>query len=356
MISKLGLQRFSTTELAMGGVALATVAIVTLIDLRASQPGVPAQPQPALQPGVPSAAQQQQASVLSGASSAAQAQSSGDQLRLESTGSVDPPPSEQSEPRVASREPVEETVDSSSANSNSANSNSANSNTVNPNTANPTGANSNTANSAWNVAVLSKDSAETASPEPALNPQNRTDALWVQARLADLGYFTGNRSGIWGPVSRGALRDFKLMNGLQDDDQWDKETELRLSSKQVIPAAKTFIGGWAEDGDQCRSGAPLVISSHAAKAEGGQCDFRSVRRDTPGRWHVDAVCSDGESSWNANVNLKLNAPKLIWSSERGTATYVRCTKSSTGDKGTVVQSFQDWLKGVKKLVFVHPDD
>jgi peptidoglycan hydrolase-like protein with peptidoglycan-binding domain len=339
MISKLDLQRFSTTELAMGGVALATIALVTLIDLRASHPGVPtaAQPQPALQPGVPSAAQLQ---------SAAQPQSPVDQSRLESTGSIDPPPSELSEPRVASREPVEETVDSPSANSNTANSTSSNS----------AGSNSNTANSAWNVAVLPKLGAEAeASAEPGLNPQNKSDAIWLQARLADLGYFTGSRSGVWGPVSRNALRDFKIMNGLQDDDQWDKETEQRLSSKQVVPAAKTFIGGWAEDIDQCRSGAPLVINSHAAKAAGGECDFRSVRRDTAARWHVEAVCTDGGSSWNANVNLKLNAPKLIWSSERGTATYVRCAKSS-GEKGTAIRSFQDWLQGMRKLVFVHAED
>jgi hypothetical protein len=340
MISKLSLQRFSATELAMGGVALVTVVLVTFIDLRASQPSVPptAQTQPAMQPGVPSTAQAQSA-LQPGVSSAVQPQSPGDQSRLESTGSIDPPPSELSEPRVASREPVEETVDSPSANSNTANS-----------------------NTAWNVAVLPKQTAETAaSPEPALNPQNPTDAIWVQARLADLGYFTGTRSGVWGPVSRNALRDFKSMNGLQEDDQWDKETEQRLASKQVIPAAKTFLGGWAEDTDQCRSGAPLVINSRAAKAAGGECDFRSVKRDTPARWHVEAVCTDGGSSWNANVNLKLNAPKLIWSSERGTATYVRCPKSSTssaslGDKGTLVQSFQDWLRGVKKQVFVHAED
>jgi peptidoglycan hydrolase-like protein with peptidoglycan-binding domain len=331
MISKLGLQRFSSTELAVGGVALATVALVTVIDLRASQPGVPsaAQPLPALQPGVPSAAQPQ---------------SSVDQSRLESTGSIDPPPGELAEPRVASREPLDEPVDSPSTSSNTANSTSANS----------AGANSNSANSAWNVAVLPKQATETAA-SPELNLQNRSDAMFVQARLADLGYFTGNRKGIWGPVSRNALRDFKIMNGLQDDDQWDKETEQRLSSKQVIPAAKTFIGGWAEDIDQCASGAPLVINSHAAKAAGGECDFRSVRRDTAARWHVEAVCTDGGSSWNANVNLKLSTPKLIWSSERGTATYVRCAKSA-GEKGTVVRSFQDWLQGVRKLVFVHAED
>jgi hypothetical protein len=304
MISKLNLQRFSPSELAMGGVALATVALVTLMDLRASQPRDP---------------------------SSAQLQSRLDQSRFETVGSIDPPPSEPTEPRRTIREPqlaVEDTVDPPSAN---------------------------TANAPWNAAQLPKLATETAdAPEPELNPQNPSNAIWVQARLADLGYFTGSRSGVWGPASRSALRDFKSMNGLQEDDRWDRETEQRLSSKQVVPAAKTFIGGWAEDIDQCRNGAPLVINSRTAKAVGAECDFRSVKHENAARWHVQAVCTDGASSWNANVSLKLSVPKLIWSSERGTATYVRCAKSaSLGENGTLIQSMGDWLQGVRKLVFVH---
>jgi hypothetical protein len=67
MISKLDLQRFSVSELAMGGMALATVALVTLIDLRAFQPPDP---------------------------SSAHPQSPLDQSRLETTRSISPPPSE----------------------------------------------------------------------------------------------------------------------------------------------------------------------------------------------------------------------------------------------------------------------
>jgi hypothetical protein len=314
-----------------------------------------AQPQAASRPEVPSAVQPQ--SPL-------------DQSRLESTASIDPP-SEQSEPRGAIHEPQQESVDTPSANSNTENSNTANTNAGNISTS------SSNSKTAWNVAVLPKQITETAaSSEPELNPQNPSNAIWVQARLADLGYFTGSRSGVWGPATRSALRDFKSMNGLQEDDQWDKETEQRLSSRLVIPAAKTFIGGWAEDSDQCRTGAVLSINSRAAKSTGAECDFRSVKRETAARWHVEAVCTDGGRPWTANVNLKLNTPKLTWSSERGTATYVRCAKpptslgersaslgersaslgersASVGDRGTFVQDFEDWLQGVRKLVFVH---
>jgi hypothetical protein len=334
MISKLDLQRFSAPELAMGGVALATVALVTLIDLRASQTRDPSsnQPQRALQSLDPSTAQPQR-TLQPSDPPPTQLQSPLDQSRFETTGSIDPPPSEPSDPRGPIRE---ETVD-------------------------PPSANSNTANAAWSAAVLPKQTTETGDPpDTELNPQNPSDAIWVQARLADLGYFTGNRSGVWGPASRSALRDFKSMNGLQEDDRWDRETELRLSSKQVVPAARTFIGGWAEDIDQCRNGALVVISSRAAKAAGGECDFRSIKREAAARWQVQALCSDGGSLWNANVSLKLNAPKLVWSSERGTATYLRCAKPGTssaslGESRTapLIQSFGDWLQGVRKLVFVH---
>jgi hypothetical protein len=219
----------------------------------------------------------------------------------------------------------------------------------------PTSANSETNIATLKATQLPKEITEA---EPELNPQNPSDAIWVQARLADLGYFTGSRSGAWGPASRGALRDFKSMNGLQEDDRWDRETEQRLSSREVVPAAKTFIGRWAEDIDQCRNGAALVISSRAAKVAGGECDFRSVKREATTQWRVQAVCTDGGSSWNANVGLQLTAPKLIWSSERGTATYVRCAKlqtsSASPEKSGAVplpQSFVDWLQGLRKPVF-----
>jgi peptidoglycan hydrolase-like protein with peptidoglycan-binding domain len=162
------------------------------------------------------------------------------------------------------------------------------------------------------------------------DPQNRPDATWIQAKLGDLGYFSGNRNGVWGGASRSALRDFKSMNGLPENDRWDKDTEQRLSSREVIPASKTFIGGWAEGDDQCGSdadhGPPIVISSRAAKTEGGECNFRSIKREGAGHWRVDAVCTSEGNSWNANIDLKLSPPNLIWTSERGATTYVRCGK------------------------------
>jgi hypothetical protein len=171
--------------------------------------------------------------------------------------------------------------------------------------------------------------AATPSPEPERNPSNRSDALWIQTKLRDLGYFAGNGSGTWGPASRYALRDFKTMNGLAEDEKWDRETENRLSSKQGVPASSTFIGGWAQSAEECQrfhgTGAPLVIRSRGADTENVKCSFRSVKREPATSWHVQATCSAGGQSWNANVSLKLTGSTLNWSSENGKETYVRCS-------------------------------
>jgi hypothetical protein len=209
MITKLGLQQFSLAELVIGGAALATVAVVTLMDLRAGQRRDP------------SSTELRVASQLS----STQPQPPFDLSRLEATGSIDARPSEPSGPSATARRTpgqVEESPEPPSVNSN------------------------------------------------------------------------------------------------------------------------------------------VVINSRGAKVAGGECDFRSVKREAVAQWHAQAACTDGGSSWNANVSLKLTALKLIWSSERGTATYVRCatprtSSASLGETGTpsLIQSLGDWLQGVTKQAFVH---
>jgi peptidoglycan hydrolase-like protein with peptidoglycan-binding domain len=168
------------------------------------------------------------------------------------------------------------------------------------------------------------------SPEPERNPSNRSDAIWIQTKLRELGYFAGNGSGIWGPASRYALRDFKTMNGLVEDEKWDLETEHRLLSKQNVPASSTFIGGWAQSVEECQhfrgAGAPLVIRSRGAETENVKCSFKSVKRELATAWRVQATCSAGGQTWNSNVSLKLAGSSLNWSSENGKETYLRCVR------------------------------
>ncbi len=174
---------------------------------------------------------------------------------------------------------------------------------------------------------------ETETPSPAeaeRNPLNRSDATSIQRRLRDLGYYVGDGNGVWGAASRNALRDFKSMNGLQEDDKWDRETEERLLSEQGVHAASTFIGDWGLDARDCRprdgSAQLISISSRGAETAGGKCDFRSIKQEAAGRWRIRAACSAGGSSWSANISLRLSGPNLRWSSERGTETYIRCPR------------------------------
>jgi peptidoglycan hydrolase-like protein with peptidoglycan-binding domain len=175
-----------------------------------------------------------------------------------------------------------------------------------------------------------KEAAIPTMPEVERNPSDRSDAIWMQTRLHDLGYFAGNTNGVWGSTSRSALRDFKAMNGLAENDKWDQETEQRLLAGQNVPASSTFIGGWAQSVEECQrfrgGGAPLVIRPRSAETDRVKCSFRSVKRDVAAMWHVQAACSAEGQSWNANVSLKLTGSNLKWSSERGSETYVRCLK------------------------------
>jgi putative peptidoglycan binding protein len=174
---------------------------------------------------------------------------------------------------------------------------------------------------------------ETSRPSvPERNPTFRSDAIPIQQRLQELGYYSGegDEKGVWGDSSRRALRDFKRVNGLQDDDKWDKDTETQLLSSPGVPANRTFIGRWALDANECQQredGTQLVIDARGATAASGKCEFRSFKQDSASSWRVRAVCSaPGKSSWNTEIGLKLNGPQLQWSSERGTETYVRCVK------------------------------
>jgi len=80
---------------------------------------------------------------------------------------------------------------------------------------------------------------ESAYPPPAearMNPLNREDAERIQRRLAELGYYAGSDDGVWGAASRNALRGFKTVNRLADDDEWDAATEQALSAVQAVHA------------------------------------------------------------------------------------------------------------------------
>jgi Putative peptidoglycan binding domain len=162
------------------------------------------------------------------------------------------------------------------------------------------------------------------------NPLNQSDATSIQSKLHELGYYFGEEKGVWGVASRSSLRDFKRMNGLQDDDKWDQETKERLLSGPGVHAYRTFIGRWALNANECLQrdeGVQLVISSRGAETASGKCDFRSFKQETEDSWRIQAVCSASGRSWSADIGLRLAGPKLHWSSEKGAETYLRCLKT-----------------------------
>lgn len=63
-----------------------------------------------------------------------------------------------------------------------------------------------------------------------LDPKNADDAKLIQARLADLGFYSAAIDGAFGKGSRAALAQFKQTNGLGGNGNWDLPTQQALFS------------------------------------------------------------------------------------------------------------------------------
>ena len=106
--------------------------------------------------------------------------------------------------------------------------------------------------------------------------------------------------------------------------------ERRASGQsQQIGAGETYVGSWAPSRAACASTEvpPLAISAQRASSFGGLaggCEFGQVRREDDG-WRTRAQCFADGKRWTANVHLRATGSTLMWSSERGRATYYRCS-------------------------------
>jgi len=153
-----------------------------------------------------------------------------------------------------------------------------------------------------------------------------SDAYWIQGRLRELGYFAGVLNGTWDGLSREALTEFKVANGLSREDTWDILVEQKIGSPAAIRASRTFLGGWSSSREcavKAPNQAPLWINSQTARVAEGGCQFLSVVREGQG-WRFRAKCTLPNETWNANIKMIVNGEQLVWSSERGTETYTRC--------------------------------
>jgi ATP-dependent protease ClpP protease subunit len=81
---------------------------------------------------------------------------------------------------------------------------------------------------------------------PQLDLNNIEDAKRVQQRLIDLGFLFGSADGIWGPLSRGALEDFRATQEIGPGDTWDETTQQLLFGDSAVRAPSTapqsFVG------------------------------------------------------------------------------------------------------------------
>ena len=146
----------------------------------------------------------------------------------------------------------------------------------------------------------------------------------AQSRLHDLGFLAPGATGRWNSTSRNALRDFKLVNRLANDDVLDLATRKKLNSPEAIRADQSFLGNW------CRSAGTkklqLSINSHRTKSsEGGICLFHNIQAENLG-WRVRATCSERKETWNANGKITVMANKLVWISDRDEVNYFRCSE------------------------------
>ena len=143
-----------------------------------------------------------------------------------------------------------------------------------------------------------------------------------------VGYLSVSATGVWGPLSRKALRTFKSDHDLTADEIWDKATERRLFGGDA-EQAEAFIGIWGIDASACsprrnRKGfLPAVIDGEGAWAGETFCTFERKKHTAAG-WDVVANCSNRHERWTANVRLIVNGEQLTWTSERGSISYLRC--------------------------------
>jgi hypothetical protein len=93
-------------------------------------------------------------------------------------------------------------------------------------------------------------------------------------------------------------------------------------------ASISFAGIWAPSASACSPKSnsqllPAVINEEGAWAGEVSCRFRRQRQ--AGNTAIfSSTCSNGRQKWTANVRLAVAGDRLIWSSERGSQTYVRC--------------------------------
>jgi DNA-binding helix-hairpin-helix protein with protein kinase domain len=172
-----------------------------------------------------------------------------------------------------------------------------------------------------NPTVPTTESPPTTLEPPSSAPAERSDPMFINGRLRELGYLIGNpRAGSVG--IRQAVREFKIVNGLGTTDEIDGASIRALNAGNPISKSQSFIGGWSSI-ETCVDGAQLRVTVSQANTDGGVCRFSRVTF-IGGGWKIQARCQVNAETWPANISFSVIGRRLDWSSERGHESYYRC--------------------------------
>jgi hypothetical protein len=107
-----------------------------------------------------------------------------------------------------------------------------------------------------------------------------------------------------------------------------RDTVQAAASAEANPSI-SFAGIWAPSASACspksnnRQLLPAVINEEGAWAGEVSCRFRRYKQ-AGNTALITSTCTDGRQRWTANIRLAVDGDRLVWSSERGSQTYVRC--------------------------------
>ncbi|WP_342148156.1 hypothetical protein [Methylorubrum sp. SB2] len=94
-----------------------------------------------------------------------------------------------------------------------------------------------------------------------------------------------------------------------------------------------YVGVWGPNAVACgqrqrrRGFLPATITEEGAKAGRTSCRFRNNRRDGAA-WTMAADCSERGRRWTSQVRLLVEQDRLTWSSPKGLASYIRCSRKA----------------------------
>ncbi|MEH3146408.1 MAG: hypothetical protein PGN34_13895 [Methylobacterium frigidaeris] len=103
---------------------------------------------------------------------------------------------------------------------------------------------------------------------------------------------------------------------------------------EPAPAARpAYVGVWGPNAAACaarrsaRGGfLPAIIQPNRAVAGRTTCRFGEVRR-VGAAYVTAATCRSAGRRWTSNVRLTVEGHRLVWTSERGSTSYLRCGRS-----------------------------